>query len=79
MEALFERRNQVRKAVTQVIESIESLLHVERPTVLADTSSFLIPTREAWEEYLLGCSALDVQRSLVTRARAAACLIGVPE
>ncbi|KAH7944610.1 hypothetical protein HPB52_021969 [Rhipicephalus sanguineus] len=33
MEALFERRNQVRKAVTQAIASIESLLHVDRPSV----------------------------------------------
>ncbi|KAH7963946.1 hypothetical protein HPB52_023977 [Rhipicephalus sanguineus] len=33
MEALFKRRNQVRKAVTQAIASIESLLHVERPSV----------------------------------------------
>ncbi|KAH7931976.1 hypothetical protein HPB52_025073 [Rhipicephalus sanguineus] len=32
MEALVERRNQVRKAVTQAIASIESLLHAERPS-----------------------------------------------
>lgn len=42
-------------------------------------SPFPIPTREAWEEYLLGCSTLAAQRSLVARARAAASSTGVPE
>ncbi|KAH8034082.1 hypothetical protein HPB51_020099 [Rhipicephalus microplus] len=36
-------------------------------------------SREAWEEYLLGCSTLDAQRSLVRRARAVANSIGVPQ
>ncbi|XP_075743460.1 uncharacterized protein LOC142797548 [Rhipicephalus microplus] len=40
---------------------------------------FPIPTREAWEEHLLGCSTLAAQRSLVERARAASSSTGVPE
>ncbi|KAH6943642.1 hypothetical protein HPB50_025026 [Hyalomma asiaticum] len=43
------------------------------------SSPFPIPTREAWEEHLLGCSTLAAQHSLVARARAAASSTGVPE
>lgn len=43
------------------------------------SSPFPIPTREAWEEHLLGCSTLAAQRSLVERARAASSSTGVPE
>nr|XP_050038385.2 uncharacterized protein LOC126535618 [Dermacentor andersoni] len=48
-------------------------------TPLSFSSPFRIPTREAWEEYLLGCSTLEAQPSLVARARAAAISNGVPE
>uniref|UniRef100_L7M5I0 Putative tick transposon n=1 Tax=Rhipicephalus pulchellus TaxID=72859 RepID=L7M5I0_RHIPC len=48
-------------------------------TPLPFSSPFPIPTREAWEEYLLGCSTLDAQRSLVARARAAVISNGVPD
>lgn len=40
---------------------------------------FPLPTREAWEEFLLGCSTRDAQRSLVARARAAIISSGLPE
>lgn len=43
------------------------------------SSPFPLPTREAWEEFLLGCSTLDAQRSLVARARAAIISSGLPE
>ncbi|KAH6942845.1 hypothetical protein HPB50_010989 [Hyalomma asiaticum] len=43
------------------------------------SSPFPIPTREAWEEHVLGCSTMAAQRSLVARARAAASSSGVPE
>lgn len=48
-------------------------------TPLSFSSPCTVPTRETWEEYLLGCSRLEAQRSFVACAHAAAISNDVPD